>query len=65
MPLMRFKAATLLMTGYLYRLRDNNEGGEYQQGYLTYAGYRFTTPGDPGNRMKAGELRHRIITQKA
>lgn len=28
------KAATLLMTGYLYRLRDNNEGGEYQQGYL-------------------------------
>lgn len=28
------QAATLLMTGYLYRLRDNNEGGEYQQGYL-------------------------------
>lgn len=28
------QAATLLMVGYLYRMRDSNEGGEYQQGYL-------------------------------
>lgn len=28
------KAATLLMLGYLYKDRDNDEGNEYQQGYL-------------------------------
>lgn len=28
------KAATLLMLGYLYRLRDNNEDMAFQQGYL-------------------------------
>jgi hypothetical protein len=28
------QAATLLMLGYLYRMRDNNEGGEFEMGYL-------------------------------
>lgn len=28
------KAATLLMLGYLYKDRDNDEGNEYQQGFL-------------------------------
>jgi len=28
------KAATLLLIGYLYKDRDGDEGGEYQQGYL-------------------------------
>lgn len=28
------KAATLLLVGYLYKDRDSDEGGEYQQGYL-------------------------------
>lgn len=28
------QAATLLMIGYLYRMRDNNEDGEFEMGYL-------------------------------
>jgi hypothetical protein len=28
------KAATLLMVGYLYKNRDNNEGDEFKPGYL-------------------------------
>lgn len=28
------RAAVLLMLGYLYRLRDNDDDKEYQQGYL-------------------------------
>lgn len=28
------QAATLLMLGYLYKDRDTNAGGEYEQGYL-------------------------------
>lgn len=30
------QAAVLLMVGYLYRLRDNNEGNEYTYGYLPF-----------------------------
>lgn len=28
------QAATLLMIGYLWRMRDNNEDGEFDMGYL-------------------------------
>lgn len=28
------RAATLLMVGYLYRYRDENESGEFERGYL-------------------------------
>lgn len=27
-------AAVLILVGYLYRMRDNNEGGEFDRGYL-------------------------------
>lgn len=42
------QAATLLMVGYLYRMRDNNEDGEYEMGYLpkpvTALLYTFRVP---------------------
>lgn len=38
------QAATLLMVGYLYRLRDNNGDGDFDRGYLPMPVTALLTP---------------------